>query len=61
MLKKRFPHPLTLLTLCILLAAGLSYILPAGSYDRVEDEATGRELVVPGSYHQVEPSPVGFF
>lgn len=42
----RFPHVLTLLTGCILLAAALSYVLPAGRYDRQEDEATGREVVV---------------
>ncbi|MCH8961779.1 MAG: YfcC family protein [Bacteroidetes bacterium] len=61
MLRARFPHPITLLTACMLLAAGLSYILPAGTYDRVVDEATGRSVVVPGSYHKVEAAPVGLF
>ncbi len=45
----------------MLIAAGLSYILPAGTYDRVVDEATGRSVVVPGSYHKVEAAPVGLF
>ena len=49
MLRAHFPHPITLLTACMLIAAGLSYILPAGTYDRVVDEATGRSVVVPGS------------
>ncbi len=61
MLRARFPHPITLLTACIVIAAGLSYLLPAGTYDRVVDEATGRSVVVPGSYHQIEAAPVGFF
>ncbi len=55
----RFPHPLVLLTLFILLAAGLSYVLPAGQFDRRPNAATGREVVVPNSYHRVPPTPVG--
>ena len=55
----RFPHPLVLLTLFIILAAALSYVLPAGEFARRPNAATGREVVVPGSYHQVPPTPVG--
>ena len=54
----RFPHPLTLLVGCILLAAALTWVLPAGQFERREDPATGRNVVVPGTYHQVEPQPV---
>ncbi|MFQ5704562.1 MAG: YfcC family protein [Gemmatimonadales bacterium] len=61
MRKPRFPHPLTLLFGCVLLAAGLSYVLPAGQYERHKDEATGRNVVVAGTYHEVAPEPVGFF
>lgn len=61
MAKSRFPHPLVLLSACIVLAAMASYVLPAGQYDRQQDEATGREVVVAGTYHEVEPNPVGFF
>lgn len=39
----------------------LSYILPAGEFDRVEDPETGKMLVVEGSYHQIESDPVSFF
>ncbi len=55
----RFPHPLVLLTLFIILAAVLSYVLPAGQYARRLNTATGREVVVPNSYHLVPPTPVG--
>ena len=55
----RFPHPLTLLTACVLLAAAASWVVPAGAYDRREDAATGRTVVVAGTYHSVEPAPVG--
>src|SRR5687767_15313673 len=55
----RFPHPLTLLVGCILIAAALTYIVPAGEYDRREDPATGRMVVVPGSFHPVPANPLG--
>jgi uncharacterized ion transporter superfamily protein YfcC len=54
----RFPHPLTLLIGCILLASALTYILPSGQYQRQQDVQTGREIVTPGSYHRVAPNPV---
>ena len=56
-----FPHPIALLTGCILLGAALSYVLPAGQYERREDPVTGRSVVVPETYHVVESTPVGFF
>ncbi len=54
----RFPHPLVLLTLFIIVAAALSYVLPAGQFDRRTNAATGRDVVVPGSYHRVPATPV---
>ena len=54
----RFPHPLVLLTLFIILAAALSYVLPAGQFARRPNAATGREVVVPGSYRRVPSTPV---
>ncbi len=55
------PHPLVLLTFCVILAAVASHLLPAGEYERRDDEGTGRSVVVAGTYHEVDPSPVGFF
>lgn len=57
----RLPQPLVLLVGCTLLAAALSYVLPAGQYDRQNDPATGRMTVVAGTYHNVPASPVGPF
>ncbi len=59
--RTRFPHPLTLLTLCVLLGAAASWVVPAGQYDRREDAVTGRNVVVPGTYHSVDASPVDPF
>ena len=57
----RLPHPLILLLAAVVLAAVLTWILPAGSFDRRDDPATGRRVVVAGTYHSVERSPVGPF
>ena len=57
----RVPHPLVLLTGFVLLAAALSWILPAGEFERQMDDATGRTVVVAGTYQEVAPEPVGFF
>src|SRR5262245_12408604 len=61
MLKFKFPHPLALLVGCILVAAALSCILPAGQYERRDDPATGRRIVVAGTYHAVASSPISLF
>lgn len=50
-------NPLTLLFCLVVLVAVLTYIIPAGSFERVKDEASGRTLVVAGSYQQVEANP----
>jgi len=55
----RFPHPLALMVGCILVAAALTWVLPAGKYERREDPATGRSVVVAGTYTRVEAQPVG--
>lgn len=41
------------------MAAALTWIIPAGEYQRRKDAATGREVVVPGTYAPVEAAPVG--
>ncbi|HEU5169661.1 MAG TPA: hypothetical protein VFU46_03935 [Gemmatimonadales bacterium] len=55
----RLPHPLILLLACLAVAALASWIVPAGRYERREDSVTGRTVVVPGTFHRVQPAPVG--
>jgi uncharacterized ion transporter superfamily protein YfcC len=55
------PHPLALLLGCVVIASSLSYILPAGEYERRPDKTTGRNVVVPGTFHAVPNTPVGPF
>ena len=57
----RLPHPLVLLLVAVLVAATLTWILPAGDYERREDPATHRQVVVAGTYHVVPRTPVGPF
>jgi uncharacterized ion transporter superfamily protein YfcC len=45
----------------VVVAAALTWILPAGQYDRRDDPSTGRRVVVAGTYHSVNPAPVGPF
>ena len=58
-LRWRLPHPLIILLACVLLATILTWVLPAGSYQRVNDPLTGRSVVVAGSYAPAGSHPVG--
>jgi uncharacterized ion transporter superfamily protein YfcC len=60
-LRLRFPPPLVLLSGAVFLAAAASWVIPAGLYDRTVDEATGRTVVVSGTYHAVDSAPLGLF
>lgn len=53
-MKISFPHPIIILLGFVMLAGLLSYVVKSGSFDRVLDANTGREVVVPGSFHEVE-------
>ena len=57
----RLPHPVILLVAGVAVCAALTWILPPGEYDRRDDPATGRSVVVAGTYHRVDPAPVGPF
>jgi uncharacterized ion transporter superfamily protein YfcC len=56
---QRLPHPLILMLAGVAIAAALTWLLPAGAYDRREDPATLRRVVVADTYHPVARAPVG--
>jgi len=56
-MKLRVPHTYVLLIGLIALASVVTWIIPAGSYDRVIER--GREIVDPLSFHAVEARPAG--
>ena len=61
MAKFRLPHPVVLLVGVIAVAALITWLVPAGEYQRMLNEATGRTVVVPGTYAQIDATPVGLF
>lgn len=57
--KKKFqlPDAYVILFVILLLAAILTYIIPAGSYER-ETTEDGMDVIVPDSYSQIDQQPV---
>ncbi len=58
--KFKVPHTYVIIFTLIIIAAIATYIIPAGTFERVEDSETGRTLVVSDSFKEVEQSPVSF-
>lgn len=58
---KNFPNALVIVTAFILLAGILTYLVPKGQYDRKIDPGTNREIVVPGSYHEIDAPALPLF
>ena len=42
-------HPVALIILITLIVAALTYIVPAGTYERAMDDVSGKLSVVPGT------------
>jgi len=57
----RFPSAFTILFALIILVAVLTWIIPAGQYDRVPSEALGKDVPVAGSYTPTDAAPQGIF
>ena len=53
---RRVPHAVTMLFSIIVLMTILTYLLPAGSFER--QLIDGRERVVPGTYHAIAGNPL---
>ncbi len=51
-------NPMLFLVVVMLIVMVASYIVPAGSFERVYDEAAGKDIVVPGSFEFTEKSPI---
>lgn len=56
----KMPNALALIFFIMVLAACLTWIIPAGEFDR-STNAEGREVVVGGTYHTVPSQPQGLF
>ena len=63
LVKKRsfsLPHIYVLMMIIIVLCTIATWLLPAGQFDRMVNEA-GQNVAIPGTFHTVESTPVGFF
>ncbi len=60
-IQSRFPSAYTILFGLIIFVAAMTWLIPAGSYDRATNEALGRDVPVPGTYHIVEANPQDWF
>ncbi len=58
-LQDRFPTAYTILFALTVLMAVLTWVLPAGQYQRAANEALGKDAPVPGTYQLVEAVPQG--
>ena len=56
--QRQTPHVFVILAVLLLLASALTWLVPAGSYQREFHEAAGQTVVVPGSFAHTAPSPV---
>ena len=56
---KKSPDSLVIVSAILLLIVILTWVVPAGEFDRTE--INGRMVVVAGSYHHVEAEPQGFW
>ena len=60
--KMKIPHTFALLFYFLIVIMVLTYIVPAGNFQRVVDEASGVETVVPGTFQFTgEQTPVNPF
>lgn len=59
MLFKKFPSSFTILFILMLVIAALTWIIPAGSYEMVKNEALGKMVPVAGTFHTVPANPQG--
>ena len=57
MKKFQVPHSLAIIVVAMLLASALTYVIPAGSFDRVVNTAK-KTVVVAGSFKYIAPTPV---
>lgn len=58
---REMPHIFLILFIIIIVATILTWIIPAGQYTRVMDNALGREVIDPNSFKFIRNTPVGPF
>ena len=54
------PNTLVLLVILVPIAGALTYVIPAGEFNRVKDQA-GHMVIIPGTFHPINPNPLSIF
>src|SRR5665647_2394980 len=54
------PNVYVILFFIMIAAALATYLIPAGQFARVQDLATGREIIDPSSFHFIASTPTSF-
>lgn len=55
--KVSFPHTFVIIFVMIVIAVGLTWVVPAGTYDFVKS-ASGRKVVDPATFHYIQSASV---
>jgi uncharacterized ion transporter superfamily protein YfcC len=55
----KVPHTYVIIFMLVILVALLTYIIPAGEFERVKDVRTGKTLIVVDSFKYIEQNPTG--
>lgn len=60
--KKKFqvPHTYVIIVVLIVLATLLTWIVPAGEFERIKDEASGQMVIIADSFQYIENAPLSF-
>lgn len=59
-LSMEMPHTYLLIFTILIICALLTYVVPAGQFETAANE-TGRQVLVPGTFHYVEQNPVTLY
>ena len=58
--KIQIPHVFVILVMLVVIVTAMTYFVPAGEYARIENAATGKKMVDPGSFAWVAQNPISF-
>lgn len=61
LVRVKMPHTYVILTIILLIVVALTYLIPAGEYERVLDPVSNKMVVIADSFHFVEGVRPGFF
>lgn len=58
--KIAFPNTYVIIFMLIVLATILTYLIPAGEFDRVKDVVSKKMVILPDTFHYIDQRPVNF-